>query len=432
MGGGLATTPLYTHIMSKKDFIIKIIDDNIFYGNDFKISLKDTNFPSEDSKFKTGLVQYWLTEIVDYDSYKNELSLNIVDYHFPNEQIFLSQKPKTQLNYIKFLNLKFYSIEPVLFCYRKYDFIGIATDMNIDENEDSILNNNLEFYSHKPEITSSKEISETVNIDFDDIKFDDDKIIIRITPSTFENYSNYSGYELKSDFSKKEFQVVHKYFKKYFGEKIEIQARFLYDDFKCEIIEILSPALSNFDSKLINEIRYDYTLNEIKSKRDNKDKRLLLLSDFLKEKEAIIKEYSPQEFINTLLIKSSLIHNDELKYLTELHNKTNKHNLEFVITPEFGFLFYIETNNKYNFILETYKINKATYIWSKEKNEADYHLGLFYETIKYELAKLFEIGRINYRKSHTYKLFTYIEHSNLEATGFNQWKEKLEYVIDKF
>lgn len=248
---------------------------------------------------------------------------------------------------------------------------------------------------------------------------------------TFNNYSSYTEYELKSDFSKKEFQVVHKYFKKHFGGKVEIHSKILYKNYESEITEILSPTLSNIDSKLINEIKYDYTLNEIKSKRNNQDKKLLLLSNFLKEKGHIINEYSPQEFINTLLIKSSLIHNEELKYLTALHNKTNKHNLEFVITPEFGFLFYIETSNRINFILETYKINKATYVWSKDKNEKDYSLDSFYETIKEELTKLFELGRINYRKSLIYKSFAYIEHSNLEEAGFKKWKEKLEYEIEK-
>ena len=151
--------------MSKKDFIIKIIDDDIFYGNDFSISLRNTNFPSEDSKFKTGLVQYWLTEIIDYDNDSKEVSLNIIDYHLQDKGELSFQKPKTQLNYIKFLNLKFNSIKPALFCYKKCDFIGFAIDLNTEGNEASLLNENLYLHSHKPEETKTKEFSETVNID---------------------------------------------------------------------------------------------------------------------------------------------------------------------------------------------------------------------------------------------------------------------------
>jgi len=411
--------------------IIKIVGDNIYYGNNFKISLDKTNFPNEDSKFKPRLELYWLTEITDYSKEKKAVELKIVDYNFRNVTKFLEQNPKTQLNHIKFTELRFKSIEQHLFCYKKCDFVGLAVDL---ESEETKSNSALELklplykpmlpsYRHDPPI-SQKVSSEIVYINFNNIKFEDGIILIRL-PFRFLQYLDYTEYALKSINSRKEFQSVHKYFKKHFGNKIEIQVNISNNNLKKRIIDVTANSLSYIDNDIISEIRYDVTLSEIKSKRNNSKNGLLLLSDFMKENESILKDYSPQEFIKSLLNKSPLIHSKELDYLTTLHTGTNKKNLEFVITPEFGFLFYIETDSKCNFIFETYKVDKATYIWSVAKNERDDSINSFYDIVIVEITQLLEVGRIPYRKSHTYKSFNIIEHSNIEEGGFENWKHNL-------
>jgi hypothetical protein len=66
-----------------------------------------------------------------------------------------------------------------------------------------------------------------------------------------------------------------------------------------------------------------------------------------------------------------------------------------------------------------------------KKNDPGYEANTFYENVKNEIKKLFEAGRLNYRKTHTDKSFSFIEHSNLEEDGFKQWKEKLDNEIGK-
>ena len=49
----------------------------------------------------------------------------------------------------------------------------------------------------------------------------------------------------------------------------------------------------------------------------------------------------------------------------------------------------------------------------------------FYDIVIVEITQLLEVGRIPYRKSHTYKSFNIIEHSNIEEGGFENWKHNL-------
>lgn len=443
-------------------FIIKIKNREIFYGNGFSISLKNTNFPYLDNEFYIDREYMWLTEIVTYNEKQMTVALSIKDYNYKDDKKFENQNPNNQLKYIEFLDLKFNSFKHQLVCHKEADFNGIALDVNIPQNDvtpddttEETLNDNDNFAvdidKSQNDDTIDKTQEETFNdvhntndtftqfntaektirkeptqfqdiiyLNFDNIEFKDKKIGIYIPDYKLKNFLNEVYYDLPIEKSKKEFQAIKEYIRNKLGDRIEIYIVIVVKDTGNEITDISSPTLNKINDDLIREIKNDEVKKLINAEYLTDD--LLLLSDLIKDE--IFKDYSPREIIIDYIKSHESIHKRELNYLVELHLLTDKIELEFIINPEFAFLFYLESENRCNFILETFKTDNATYIWQLNQ-KANYNLIEFEKYVKSELIMLYNVGRIKYRKLKN-DSFKFIVHDNYEENGYEKWKYNLE------
>lgn len=384
-----------------KKLIIKIIKDEIHYGNGYSIPIRLTTLPNEIINYSKAEPLYWETEIVYYNKSDQSVELYVINKNLKEYSEFEKQKPGTQLNFIKFSS--------------DYKYLnGNYHSRNKNSNWDD----------------SEKLLIESGEINFNKIEFLDREVKLYIPKRVFTSFTNSLEYRIPLSSSIKEFEAIKSYIKKNLGDKLRLEARIFQTNKtkKSRIEKITTSYFEKFDEIFINNLKLKFTLQILNSSKIKTNNKLHSSLEFLQKKnETILYNYSITAFFKDMQRNEESIHKYELQYLERLHSQTDKISLQFINDSEFSFLFFIESNERFSFVLETYKKDFATYIWTQNKSHHNGDLGEFQVTVVNEIAILCSVGREKYRNENKGNpIFTFIEHSSDSTNGFDEWKRSLE------
>lgn len=418
--------------MSRKILYLRIGPNEFEYGAGFSILQKHTSFPNEENKLRPGLI--WKTEILEYNSEDCILYLKVIDFNCKDLQEFQSQKPKTQLNWIDFEK---FPLEKILSCLVFKD-ITLLTNHIIDGDRlKSKLQENKQGSSNNSygESIILDHIYKEVEYPIKKINFEDGYGEFKISRNYFHGLMETQICRIPNSIIRREYQVVLNYLIKAFGSRkikvtLEIGKR---SDGNYVLLGLKSVEFENIDDSLIKKACYMDMASQIKKYR--KDNPEVLVPDqsisFPNSKNSF-PPFNSRLFLENLLEDRPEIHYYELSYLSKRQVLVPELGLQFILQPQFSFLFMIQVKQTLFWVLETYQVDLATYIWTTPYPEKsnDHVTNIFKDQISSiysEIKKITEIGRNQYKKAYP-ENFDFVEHHH-GKNGFLHWRAAIEELI---
>jgi len=440
--------------------IIKINNQRFFVTNDFSIEIEKTNLPNSIG-FSSHLNILWKIEILEYNKISKELKVKVLNYKSNDEQKFLLQKKKNEINKIIFEKLDWKQLEPLLYTYREIDLQDLIYNNNkiiAVENKINKVNEN-EFIKSSNSITRNNEraIKHTVN------KIEDKKEIIkhtynlRITDfkiqyacATFKKFLSeiYEEieFEIKNDYLEPNFDFIKFHFPKLFKSKIitvKIFIELLNNKIITKKAKCINQEIESIDKEFIDVVKYQRTIELIKNpKIDKPDKTLYtsedIFTEFEDEKLGNIFNQNEREILGIILDKTNVRNRKQLEYLSG-KLQSDKEIIRFTLKSKknnFGFLFYIDIGaTKHHFVWELLN-SHATYIWSFEKKGQN--LSNLFHHINNTINIIKTIGRDEYKQEYKNRLidqdidFDLIRHDKANSDfidHFPNWRKRLDEKI---
>ena len=189
-----------------------------------------------------------------------------------------------------------------------------------------------------------------------------------------------------------------------------------------------SPQIARIDDRMI-EVMRARTLRQF-THQDDPDKSLFT-PDELWERSADddhVRALLPPpgaELLEAIIREGSVRNARQLAHLAGRQERGQK--LRFVLTPNFGFFFFVRGEGMHHFALELLD-SHATYVWSLPRDSGS--LADHYARVKSEVEQLNATGRQAYRRTNTFEhTFWTVRHVQIGSEfvdGFPRWRARLE------
>lgn len=409
----------------KDHIILKICDEGVYYNSTSKLEWDKTNFPDKEffgiSKSGEG---YWLAKMKGYRKATGDLIVEIVGYENSDKPTFEKQKPKALVNFILFEKLNWSKLKEIFSHYQTNKFKEIGNGFLLEENQ---VDNELDGFD---EIDSEK-------LDAKPLKFSFQQSLAKVTfkMGYVETVRNLKGVSKKATVKIfnphiiPEFEFVKPYFAKYFGtRKISIFG-LIGNKNDASTYQFRSPHISSINEDFITNIkRLEINRKIRKPKIIAVDKSLFTPDEFFDgfeaEKGNNIRK-SDQELLKDILEARGVRNAKQLLYISGSLQSPNDR-IHFTLTPQFGFLFYIEGSEMHHYIWELLD-SHATYVWSADKDQSKSHL---LKVISHKINYIRDHGRTSYLGHEDQKelFFSRINHESAESKlvdGFPKWMKRL-------
>ena len=237
-------------------------------------------------------------------------------------------------------------------------------------------------------------------------------------------------FRIRNSVSVKEFDTIRGYFARALRRNTaEITAELRFDDRGDPFLAgVASKQIARIDGRLIDVLRAR-TLRQF-LRQDEPDKTLFTPEELWERSvdDDPVRALLPppgRELLEEILRDGSVRNARQLTYLADRHERGQK--LRFVLTPNFGFFFFVRGQGMHHFVLELLD-SHATYIWSLPRDSGTLaeHLRL----VKSEVEQLNATGRQAYRHANTFDYtFWSVRHEQIGSEfvdGFPRWRARLE------
>lgn len=237
-------------------------------------------------------------------------------------------------------------------------------------------------------------------------------------------------YRIPNPHLRKEFHPIRAYFARSLRRKtVEVTAQLTFDaQGEPEIREAHSPQLARIDDRLLEVLRAR-TLQDLLRAKET-DRRLFT-------PEELLANYATDDPVRVLLpppgaeLLEEILRSQDVRNAAQLAHLAGRQEagqkLRFVLSPRFGFLFFVRGEDMNHFLLELLD-SHATYVWSlpRELGTLADHL----ERVTAEVQHLNAVGRSSYRRSHTFPYpFWTVRHESVGSEfvdGFPRWRARVE------
>lgn len=118
--------------MSKREIILKITNDKIYYNPEEYISTQNSNIPSEHLSFRQHSPLYWKAEMLSYETEQCALKLRVSDYDCQLYDSFKNQKPKKEIKIILFEKFDWQQLEVLLTFYQRIRLTEVLCNIDKD------------------------------------------------------------------------------------------------------------------------------------------------------------------------------------------------------------------------------------------------------------------------------------------------------------
>jgi hypothetical protein len=119
--------------MSSREIIARITNEGVYLNPQLIIPMRNTNLPSKDMGFRdTNKELYWRLKMLHYSPQDQCLYVDVINYNSSSTDEFANQIPKQPVSFLKFGQLDWPQLEPLLSHYKlinlKYLLKNIKTD----------------------------------------------------------------------------------------------------------------------------------------------------------------------------------------------------------------------------------------------------------------------------------------------------------------
>lgn len=448
--------------------IIKIYNGQVFYTKNDHVDLNQTNFSTEHSVFRNGKENYYEVEIVSID--KNEKILYL-DFKFArfncaqffNEQTRIGEFENVKFDKIHLDNIEVFSMGKNIVFHKDYVQNKIEKVKIEVDNEVSIPTNNKKidllhhFEIKNADIISSNEtIEEPVSkketqdyeletftlkkkfqVYFKDAEFKDGYVLVK-KKIDFHFYLKKVELKIYNDQIISEYNYIRNYFGRIFSKKFNVETEIQYNSNSFLGEKTTSIEIEKINEDIINRIKDERTAKVIKIKVDEDEEKAIFSVDELlskintKEGGNIFKQ-DGEDVLKTLLNYKDIRSVKQFQYLGGLKHNMDQ-NIQFTLTPNFGFLFYVKGRKMDHFCWELLD-SHATYIWSMEKEKT---LENVFSRINQTLFSVKTLKRNKYKKMKkngeidTDLNFNIIIHKKVkigDVDNFIIWKNKVNEIL---
>ena len=396
-----------------KHIILRVSESGLYFNADEKITWENTNFPPKSAfSIRQSTEIYWQVSMISFDKANGILKVHVSSYNFGNNEEFLKQKSKFKLNRIDFQDLHWEKIKEILTYYevKKFEENGsrfLSRDNKDTEDIEDAYN--FEFKQAISKITFKMGYAETTK----SIKGISNKVLVKIyNPEIIP-----------------EFEYIKFYFSKIFGSRqIKIKGSIGNKNDRSSY-RFSSPQISQIDENLINSIKRLEIKDKIKKpKVIAVDKSLFTPDEYFDGFEGEIGNNvrkSDQDLLKEILELVGIRNKKQLAYISG-HLQSKNERIHFTLTPQFGFLFYVEGEEMHHFIWELLN-SHATYLWSKDKS---HNRSTFLSLVSRKINYIRDQGRLQYinHEQNEELVFSKINHKSAGSKlvdGFPMWRKRL-------
>ena len=232
-------------------------------------------------------------------------------------------------------------------------------------------------------------------------------------------------FEIENDTLRPEFEVLKPYFSKVLHSKnisAEIHIEFEYGKLVSQLAN--SVDVDRINREVIEGVRYRYFSKRYLGKAFPSGKVDNLLDSKQLQTEGELYN-SGEELVEDILNQKHYKHSKYLRYLADNHESTI-FKIRFVLHP-FSFIFLLNGEEQFHFIMETLDTEEATYIWHYDKTL--HNLPVTLKEINNHLSIIRNFGRQAFLE-HAPSNFSRILHDySDEKKGFINWKDALEETL---
>ncbi len=396
-----------------KHIILRISESGIHFNVDDKIIWENTNFPNKGtfSVRPSGEI-FWQVAMIGFNKATGVLKVQVSDYNNGHSESFAQQNPKFKINRIDFQDLHWNKLQKVLTYYEINKF---------EECDDGFLSQSNEAYEN---IKDARHFE--FNQSISKVTF---KMGYVETSKSIKGVSNKVLIKIYNPEIIPEFEYIKFYFSKIFGSRqIKIKGSIGNKNDR-STYKFSSPQISQINEQLINSIKRLEIKNKIKKPKVIAiDKSLFTPDEYFDGFEGEVGNNirkSDQDLLKEILALESIRNRKQLEYISGYLQSENER-IHFTLTPQFGFLFYVEGEDMHHFIWELLN-SHATYLWSKDKS---HNRANFLSLVSRKINYIRDQGRLQYinHEQNEELIFSKINHKSAGSNivdGFPMWRKKL-------
>lgn len=205
--------------MTSKEILLKISNDKIWFNDKDFIDIRNTDIPFKYMSFISHRQIFWKVQLKNFSQKSGKLTVDIINYNYPDSSSFDSQKPKQSIKYLEFKTFDWRFLEPMLSSYQKIKFINQLTHIDTKQ------------YDNRS--SQEKQIKESSKIEIDEepiVKKFEEEFAVKFNDSDFMlGYIKFSKYIKKLnqnvDFKIANENILPEFdnIKYWFAKKLEIK-----------------------------------------------------------------------------------------------------------------------------------------------------------------------------------------------------------------
>ena len=405
--------------------VLRPTNERLYLTDELALPWAATNLGAGNFRFRTREPVYWEVEMTGYDRTSGTLAVRIVDYAARADQYQPARPARFAVRAVTFATLDREQFCDQLTYYRAGE-LPLSRPGPPREVVSEVPNPDGPPASSVGERSGSRSYALNFPVPLTELTIGDG-----YAEGYYREWIGAIRYRIPNPHLRKEFHPIRAYFARSLRRKtVEVTAQLTFDAAgEPEILTARSPQLSRIDDRLLEVLRAR-TLQDLLRRPEETDRRLFTPEELLSnyptgDPVRVLLPPPGAELLEEILRRQDVRNAAQLAHLASRQEAGQK--LRFVLTPRFGFVFFVRGEAMHHFLLELLD-SHATYVWSlpREVGTLADHL----ERVTAEVQHLNAVGRSTYRRSHTFPYpFWTVRHDSIGSEfvdGFPRWKARVE------
>lgn len=407
--------------------VIKPTNRLLHFSQEIALPWSATNLGEGNFLFRAREEVYWKAEMKDYDRASGGLTLRVIDYEADPSEYQASRPNKAAVARVVFQSLDRDKFCAQLSYYRAGELPLTAAASTAGESPAHRSAGSR--FADRPveQETASGEYPLNFSLPLTELTLHDG-----YAEGSYDHPTEPLPlrFRIANRHLMRSFHPIRAYFARHLRRKtIEVTATLLFNEAgDPEIRQASSPQIARIDDRTIEVLRTRTLRDFIRS--EETDRRLFTPEDLMANyaQDDPVHALLPPEGTDLLaeILRTQEVRNArQLAYLAGRQEPRQK--LRFVLSPQFGFVFFLRGEGLNHFLLELLD-SHATYVWSIPHDTGT--LADHYERVTFEVQQLTVLGRQGYRRTNTFAdTFWTVRHENVGSElvdGFPRWKYNIE------
>ncbi|WP_116124735.1 hypothetical protein [Lewinella sp. IMCC34183] len=410
--------------------VLRPTNERLYLTDELALPWTATNLGAGNFRFRTREPVYWEAEMIGYDRTSETLAVRIVDYAAHAGQYQPTRPARSAVRTVTFAPLDREQFCAQLTYYRAGELPLSVPDPPIitaADPPDPPATDTLQGppTGPDPEAAPPRSFPLTFAVPITELTIGDG-----YAEGYYREWLGALRYRIPNPYLRREFHPIRGFFARQLRRKtVDVTAQLTFDAAgEPEILLARSAQLGRIDDRFLEVLRARSLQDLLRP--DETDRRLFtpeeLLANYAADDPARMLLPPPgAELLEEILRTRDVRNAAQLAHLASRQEAGQK--LRFVLSPRFGFLFFVRGAGMHHFLLELLD-SHATYVWSFPRVEGT--LADHLERVTAEVQHLNAVGRSSYRRTHTFPYpFWTVRHDSIGSEfvdGFPRWRARVE------